>query len=54
MRYTWIKPFVKILDDSKIGMMPDWLFRRFIQLLLVAIEYNQEGLLEPDHNWRGG
>jgi len=47
MKYTWIKLYVEILDDPKIGMMSDWLYKRFIQLLLVASEYNQDGLLEP-------
>ena len=45
--YTWIKLYIEILDDPKIGLMPDWLFRRFMQFLLVAREYNHDGLLGP-------
>ena len=43
----WIKLYIEILDDPKIGMFPDWMKWRFIQLLLVASEYNQNGLLGP-------
>ena len=43
----WLKLYTEILDDPKIGLMPDWLFRRFIELLLVAKEYNKDGLLQP-------
>jgi hypothetical protein len=45
--YTWIKLYIEILDDPKVGLMPDWCFRRFIQFLLVAREHNQNGLLGP-------
>ncbi len=45
--YTWIKLYIEILDDPKVGLMPDWEFRRFIQFLLVARERNQGGLLGP-------
>jgi hypothetical protein len=45
--YTWIKLYIEILDDPKVGFMQDWLFRRFIQFLLVAREHNQNGLLGP-------
>ena len=52
--YTWIKLYIELLDDPKVGMMPDWMFRRFIQFLLYAREYNQDGLLGPvsDLAWR--
>jgi hypothetical protein len=54
MTYSWLKLYVEILDDPKVGMMPDWLFRRFIQFLLVAREHNQNGLLGPvsEMAWR--
>jgi DnaD/phage-associated family protein len=45
--YTWIKLYIEILDDPKVGMMPDWAFRSFIQFLLVARETNKDGLLGP-------
>ena len=45
--YTWLKLFIEILDDPKVGMMADWTFRRFIQFLLVARERSQNGLLGP-------
>ena len=45
--YTWIKLYIEILDDPKVGLMPDWAFRRFIQFLLYARERNQNGLLGP-------
>jgi DnaD/phage-associated family protein len=47
MNYSWIKLYVEILDDPKVGMMPDWEFRRMIQMFLVAGEHNQAGLLGP-------
>ena len=47
MSYSWLKLYVELLDDPKIGMMADWLFRKFIQILLVARERNQAGLLGP-------
>jgi hypothetical protein len=45
--FTWLKLYVEMLDDPKVGMMADWTFRRFIQFLLVARERNQNGLLGP-------
>jgi hypothetical protein len=43
----WIKLYIEMLDNSRVGMLPDWVFRRFIQFLLVAGECDHEGLLEP-------
>jgi DnaD/phage-associated family protein len=43
----WIKLWVEILDDPKISKFPDWLFRYFIYLLLIAKEYDHDGLLQP-------
>jgi hypothetical protein len=45
--HYWIKLYIEILDDPKVGMMPEWLFARMIKLFLVAKEYNQDGLLPP-------
>jgi len=52
--YTWIKLYVEILDDVRLAMMSDYLFRRFILFLLVAGRNNQNGLLGPvsDLAWR--
>lgn len=47
MSYAWMKLYVELLDDPKVGLMPDWVFRRFIQFLLCATERNQAGLLGP-------
>jgi hypothetical protein len=43
-----------MLDDPKIGTLPDWAFRRWIEFLLVAKEYDHGGLLQPvcDLAWR--
>lgn len=43
----WIKLYHEILDDSKMGMMPDNLWRRTIELFLMAGELDQKGLLPP-------
>jgi hypothetical protein len=47
MGFSWLKLYVEILDDPKIGLMPDWLFRKFVQFLCVAQERNLSGLLGP-------
>jgi len=50
----WAKLWIEILDDPKVAGMADWLFRRFIFFVLVAKEYDREGLLQPvkDLAWR--
>jgi len=50
----WLKLWIDLLDDAKTARMPDWLFRRWIYLLLAAKEYDQDGLLPPvqDLAWR--
>jgi DnaD/phage-associated family protein len=45
--YTWIKLYIEILDDDKLGLLPDWLKWRMVQLFLVAREKNRDGLLGP-------
>lgn len=52
--YYWIKLYIEILDDAKMGRLTDRLFRRTIQLFLIAGEYQREGLLPPteDIAWR--
>lgn len=43
----WIKSWIDRLDDPRFGTMPDWLFRRFYELELVAGEHGKDGLLPP-------
>ncbi|MCK4830438.1 hypothetical protein KA005_82735, partial [bacterium] len=50
----WIKLWHEILDDPKMGRMTDRLFRRTIQLFLIAGELEMDGYLPPvsDIAWR--
>ncbi len=50
----WIKLYHEILDDPKMGRMPDKLWRRTIELFLLAGDINQDGLLPSiqDMAWR--
>jgi len=50
----WIKLYLEILDDPKMGLLPDWLWRRAIELFLLAGENGNDGLLQPvtDLAWR--
>lgn len=50
----WIKLYLEILDDPKMGRMPDRLWRRTIELFLLAGELDQDGLLPEvrDMAWR--
>lgn len=52
--YYWIKLYHEILDDPKMGRMPAELFRRAIELFLVAGEYRHGGDLPAmtDIAWR--
>ena len=43
----WIKLYHEILHDPKMGRLPDKLWRRFIELCLLAGEYDQDGVLPP-------
>lgn len=43
----WIKLYIEILDDPKMGRMPDWLFRRAIELFLLAGRNGNDGVLPP-------
>jgi DnaD/phage-associated family protein len=47
MKRAWIKLYVELLDDRKLGPLPVALRWRFVQLLLVAAEYDRDGLLPP-------
>ena len=50
----WVKLYHEILDDPKMGRLSDRLYRRVIELFLVAGEYQKEGLLPKpsDVAWR--
>jgi DNA repair exonuclease SbcCD nuclease subunit len=50
----WIKLYHEILDDHKMGRMPDRLWRRTIELFLIAGEHDLEGELPclEDIAWR--
>jgi len=54
MKRSWIKLYLEILDDPKMGQMPDYLWRRAIELFLLAGENGNDGLLPPvsDMAWR--
>lgn len=45
--FYWIKLYYEILDDPKMGRVPDHLWRRAIELFLLAGECNNGGYL-PD------
>lgn len=52
--YYWIKLYHEVLDDPKMGRLSDHLWRRVIELFLLAGETNQKGLLPPisDVAWK--
>jgi len=52
--YYWIKLYHEILDDAKMGRLPDHLWRRTIELFLMAGEEHNAGHLPPlaDMAWR--
>jgi len=41
----WVKVWIDLLDDSKVGRLPDEIKWRFVQILLVAGESDAEGYL---------
>ena len=50
----WIKLYHEIIDDPKMGRMPDRLWRRTVEMFLLAGELDQDGLLPEvrDMAWR--
>jgi DnaD/phage-associated family protein len=46
-RYTWIKLYTEILDDPKMGRLPNHLWRRAIELFLLAGKNGNGGALQP-------
>lgn len=47
MANYWIKLYIEILNDSKMAVLPDRLWRRVIEMFLAAGNYDDEGNL-PD------
>ena len=41
----WLKLYIEILDDPKMATMPDRVWRRTIELFLVAKKLNKDGHL---------
>lgn len=54
MKRLWIKLYIEILDDAKMGRLPDWLWRRAVELFLIAGENGDDGILPPEDDlvWR--
>ena len=50
----WIKLYHEVLDDPKMGQLPDRLWRRVVELFLIAGDYDQKGVLPEiaDMAWR--
>lgn len=48
--YSWIKLYHEIIDDPKMGQMPDSLWRRTIELFLLAGRNGNDGLLPALHD----
>ena len=47
MTKYWIKLYHETLHDPKMGLLPDRLYRRTIELFLIAGEQDDEGYLPP-------
>jgi DnaD/phage-associated family protein len=45
--YTWWKMHFDTVEDPRVKLMSDWLYRRFTLFLYAAAKYNHAGLLEP-------
>jgi len=45
MNRIWIKLYLEILDDPKMGRLPDRLWRRCVELFLMAGKHGNDGLL---------
>lgn len=43
--YSWAKLWIDTLDDHKVGMLDDHLWRRFFEFVLLAKELDQDGYL---------
>jgi hypothetical protein len=47
MAYSWMKIYFEILDDPKMTTLPDFLYRRTIELFLLAGRNGDDGKLQP-------
>jgi hypothetical protein len=47
MAHYWLKLYTDILDDPKMGTLPDILWRRAVELFLIAKRSNSDGALPP-------
>ncbi len=47
MSYTWIKLYIEVLSDAKIARLPDYLWRRAVELFLLAGKEGNDGALPP-------
>jgi hypothetical protein len=45
MAYSWMKLHCSLLDNSKTGLLPDHLWRKYIELNLIAKEFDRNGQL---------
>jgi len=45
--YSWAKLWIDTLDDHKVGMLSDHLWRRFFEFVLLAKEHDRDGFLPP-------
>lgn len=54
MKHTWLKLYFEILDDPKMGRLPDHIWRRAIEIFLLAGEQERDGSLPmvDDMAWR--
>jgi len=54
MKRQWIKLYLEIMDDAKMGRLSDHLWRRTVEFFLLAGENDKDGLLPPvdDMAWR--
>jgi len=52
--YSWAKLWIEMIDDRKTASLPDSSWRRFVELILLAMETNRGGVLPavPDMAWR--
>jgi len=46
-RKIWIKLYIEVLDDPKMGRLPDHLWRRAVELFLLAGKCGDDGRLPP-------
>ena len=47
MKRIWIKLYISMIDDLSMATLPDWLWRRAIELFLLAGEFGDDGWLPP-------